>query len=163
MENEKFISVIKAHQKLIYKVCYSYCSNQDHRKDLQQEILLQLWRSFSKFDGRVKMSTWIYRIALNTAISFYRKGQKHSHKAEALDESIISISNIEISEEKDENLALLFHFIEQLNEMDKALVLLYLDGNKYSEIGDVLGILESNVATKLSRIKKKLKSQFSNI
>ena len=163
MEKDKFISVIKTHQKLIYKVCYSYCSNQDHRKDLQQDILLQLWRSFSKFDGRVKMSTWIYRVALNTAISFYRKDQKHDHKTDVFDEQIISISDTEVELEKDENLALLLHFIEQLNEMDKALVLLYLDGNKYSEIGDVLGLSESNVATKLSRIKKKLKAQFSNI
>ena len=163
MEKDKFISVIKDNQRLIYKICYSYCSNQENRKDLQQEILLQLWSSFSKFDGRVKISTWIYRIALNTAISFYRKDSKHSKKSDSLDESIISISNLEIETEKDENISMLFHFIEQLNELDKALILLYLDDNKYNEIADILGISETNVATKVSRIKKRLKTQFSNI
>lgn len=163
MEKDKFISVIKDHQKLIYKICNTYCSNAYHRKDLQQEILLQLWRSFSKFDGRVKMSTWIYRIALNTAISFYRNDSKHTQNADPIDESIISISNDEIASEKDEDMALLFHFIERLDALDKALMLLYLDDNKYSEIGDILGISETNVATKISRIKKRLKVQFSNI
>lgn len=163
MEKDKFISVIKDNQKLIYKICYSYCSNQENRKDLQQEILLQLWSSFSKFDGRVKISTWIYRIALNTAISFYRKDSKHSEKSDSLDESIISISNLEIETEKDKNISMLFHFIEQLNELDKALILLYLDDNKYHEIADILGISETNVATKISRIKKRLKEHFCNI
>lgn len=162
MEKDKFISVIKENQKLIYKICYSYCSNQENRKDLQQEILLQLWNSFSKFDGRVKVSTWIYRIALNTAISYYRNDSKHNNKKDSLDESIISISNFEIEIEKDENIALLFQFIEQLNELDKALILLYLDDNKYKEIADILGVSETNVATKISRIKKRLRDQFTN-
>lgn len=163
MEKDKFISVIKENQKLIYKICYSYCSNQDNRKDLQQEILLQLWSSFPKFDGRVKVSTWMYRIALNTAISFYRNDCKHSNKRASIDESIISISDLEVDTEKDENIKLLFLFIEQLNELDKALILLYLDDNKYNEIADILGISETNVATKISRIKKKLKEQFTKV
>jgi len=78
VEEDKFISVIKDNQNLIYKICYSYCANTENRKDLQQEILMQLWNSFSKFDGRVKISTWIYRIALNTAISFYRNDCRYS-------------------------------------------------------------------------------------
>lgn len=163
MEKDKFISVIKDNQKLIFKICYSYCSNQETRKDLQQEILLQLWSSFSKFDGRVKISTWIYRIALNTAISFYRYDCKHSDKLESLDKLIISISNFEIETEKDENISMLYHFIEQLDKLDKALILLYLDDNKYRDIADILGISETNVATKISRIKKRLKEHFCNI
>ena len=163
MEKDKFISVIKDNQKLIFKICYSYCSNQETRKDLQQEILLQLWSSFSKFDGRVKISTWIYRIALNTAISFYRYDCKHSDRLESLDELIISISNFEIETEKDENISMLYHFIEQLDKLDKALILLYLDDNKYRDIADILGISETNVATKISRIKKRLKEHFCNI
>jgi len=163
VEKDKFISVIKDNQKLIFKICYSYCSNQETRKDLQQEILLQLWSSFSKFDGRVKISTWIYRIALNTAISFYRYDCKHSDRLESLDELIISISNFEIETEKDENISMLYHFIEQLDKLDKALILLYLDDNKYRDIADILGISETNVATKISRIKKRLKEHFCNI
>ena len=162
MEKEKFISVIKDNQNLIYKICYSYCSNAENRKDLQQEILIQLWNSFSKFDGRVKLSTWIYRIALNTAISFYRNDCKHSDKKVSIDASIISLSNFEYVPEQDENITMLYQFIEKLNEMDKALILLYLDDNKQKDIAEVLGISETNVATKISRIKKILKGQFRN-
>ena len=162
MEKDKFISVIKDNQNLIFKICYSYCSNPENRKDLQQEILLQLWNSFSKFDGRVKISTWIYRIALNTAISYYRNDCKHKDKKVTIDASIISLSNFESESEQDENIVMLYQFIERLDEMDKALILLYLDDNKYKDIADILGISETNVATRISRIKKNLKEQFSN-
>ena len=162
MEKDKFISVIKDNQNLIYKICYSYCANTENRKDLQQEILMQLWNSFSKFDGRVKISTWIYRIALNTAISFYRNDCKHKGKKVTIDASFISLSNFESESEQDENIVMLYRFIERLDEMDKALILLYFDDNKYKDIAEILGITETNVATKISRIKKSLKEQFSN-
>jgi RNA polymerase sigma factor (sigma-70 family) len=162
VEKDKFISVIKDNQNLIYKICYSYCSNQENRKDLQQEILMQLWSSFSKFDGRVKISTWIYRIALNTAISFYRNASKHRDKKVIIDASIISLSNFGYVPEQEENIARLYLFINNLNEMDKALILLYLDDNKYKDIAEILGISETNVATKINRIKKILKEQFNN-
>jgi len=159
---DKFISVIKDNQNLIFKICHSYCSNPDNRKDLQQEILMQLWNSFSKFDGRVKISTWIYQIALNTAISFYRNDRKRKDKNVTIDASVISLSNFEYAPEQDENVTMLYQFIENLNAMDKALILLYLDDNKYKDIADILGISETNVATKISRIKKILKEKFSN-
>ncbi len=162
LEKDKFISVIKDNQKLIFKICYSYCSNTENRKDLQQEILLQLWKSFSKFDGRVKISTWIYRIALNTAISFYRNDTKYSRKKVTIDPSIITLSNFEYTPEQEENIFMLYQFINNLNDMDKALILLYLDDNKYKDIAEILGISETNVATKINRIKKILKEQFRN-
>lgn len=161
MEKDKFIAVIKNNQNLIFKICYSYCSNPENRKDLQQEILIQLWNSFTKFDGRAKISTWIYRIALNTAISYYRNDCRHKAKKLTIDETIISLSNIEYNPEQDENIVMLYHFINKLNDMDKALILLYLDDNKYKEIAEILGISETNVATKINRIKKNLKEQFS--
>lgn len=162
MEKETFISVIKDNQNLIYKICYSYCSNVQNRKDLQQEILIQLWNSFSKFDGRVKISTWIYRIALNTAITYYRNDSKHTSRNISIDASIITLSSFEADSGENENVAMLYQFIESLNELDKALILLYLDDNKYKDIADILGISETNVATKISRIKKSLKEKFSN-
>jgi len=163
VEKDKFISVIKDNQNLIFKICYSYCSDSENRKDLQQEILIQLWNAFTKFDGRVKISTWIYRIALNTAISFYRKDCKHKDKKVTIDASIISLSNLESDgSEIDMKIVMLYQFIERLNEMDKALILLYLDDNKYKDIADILGISETNVATKINRIKKNLKEKFSN-
>ncbi len=162
MEKEAFISTIKDHQKLIFKICFSYCSNPENRKDLQQEILIQLWSSLSKFDGRVKISTWIYKVALNTAIFYYRNDFKHNGKKVPIDASIISLSNAEPDLELDENIVRLYHFIGRLNEMDKALILLYLDDNKHKDIAEILGLSETNVATKISRIKKILKEQFSN-
>jgi RNA polymerase sigma-70 factor (ECF subfamily) len=162
LETDKFISVIRDNQNLIFKICYSYCSNAEKRKDLQQEILIQLWNSFAKFDGRVKISTWIYRIALNTAISFYRTDYKHIAQKASIDDPSISISNFEYVPEQDENIAMLYRFIEHFNEMDKALILLYLDDNKYKVIAEILGISETNVATKINRIKKTLKEQFNN-
>lgn len=163
MEKDKFISVIKDNQNLIYKICFSYCSNPEHRKDLQQEILMQLWKSFSKFDGRVKISTWIYRIALNTAITYFRNDCKHKDRNVSIDTLIISLSSFESdSSVEDEQIALLYQFIERLNAMDKALILLYLDDNKQKDIADILGITETNVATKISRIKKNLREQFQN-
>ena len=119
LEKDKFISVIKANQNLIYKICCSYCSNLENRKDLQQEILIQLWNSFTRFDGRVKISTWIYQVALNTAISFYRNGCKHKDKKVTIDASIISQSDFEYVPDQEENIAMLYQFIENLNEMDK--------------------------------------------
>jgi len=160
MSKENFIATIKDNQNLIYKVCYTYCYNIDLRKDLEQEILLQLWRSFSNFDGRVKVSTWMYRIALNTAISFLRNDKKFENQKLSFDESIITFPTNEYEIEQDENVSLLYEFINQLNELDKALILLYLDNFKYKEISAVLGITESNVATKMQRIKNNLKSQF---
>jgi RNA polymerase sigma factor (sigma-70 family) len=163
VEKDTFISVIKDNQKLIFKICNSYCNNAENRKDLEQEILLQLWKSFKKFDGRVKISTWIYRIALNTAITFYRNDCKLNGKTVSIDGSIITLSNFECDSELNENISILYQLINKLDELDKALMLLYLDDNKYKEIADILGISESNVATKINRIKKSFKKQMSNI
>lgn len=138
MEKDKFISIIKNNQNLIFKICCSYCSNSEDQKDLQQEILIQLWNSLKKFDGRVKISTWIYRIALNTAISFYRKGSKQKEKTVTIDASIISLFIFEPDSEQDEKIILLYKFIERLNEMDKALILLYLDDNSYKDMAEYL-------------------------
>ena len=95
VEKDRFISIIQDNQKLIFKICYSYCRNHENRKDLEQEILIQLWKSFKKYDGRVKISTWIYRIALNTAISFYRNDCKVNGNRLPINESIISLSDID--------------------------------------------------------------------
>lgn len=162
MEKNKFIQIIKENQNLVFKICYSYCHDSEDRKDLEQEIILQLWKSFKKFDGRVKISTWMYRVALNTAISFYRKTSNHNKKHLPIDESIISLPNIEKTTDLEENISLLYKSIDKFNKIDKALMLLYLDNNKYKDIAEILGISETNVATKISRIKNELKKQFNN-
>jgi RNA polymerase sigma factor (sigma-70 family) len=159
VEKEQFVSLMKEHRNLIFKICHSYCANAENRKDLQQEIFIQLWKSFKKFDGRVKFSTWIYKVALNTAIFYYRKDSKHNNsKTVSLDAELITLTSHE--PEADENIILLYKFIGQLNDLDKALILLYLDDNKQKDIAEILGLSETNVATKISRIKKNLKEQF---
>ncbi len=162
MEKEKFIEIITTNQNLLFKICNSYCSNSDYRKDLEQEILLQLWNSFKKFDGRVKITTWIYKIALNTAISHYRKDCKRIDKPVDTDKYIISLPDFEYDSQKDEKIAIVYKLIEKMTRLDKALILLFLDNYKHKEIAEILGISESNVATKISRIKKSLKEQISN-
>jgi len=155
---ERFQTVVDQHKKILYKVCNSYCRNRDDRDDLAQEIIIQLWRSFGKFDERYRFSTWMYRIALNVAISFYRRENTRTryvisdeqHLLEAVDEA----------KDQPEEIRFLYEFIDGLDPLNKALVLLYLDGNNYQEIAEVLGISETNVATKISRLKSKMKQEF---
>jgi RNA polymerase sigma factor (sigma-70 family) len=165
-KKEIFIKTIDKHKRIIYKIVNSYCPNKDDRKDLEQEIIIQLWNSFDKYDDTYKYSTWMYRIALNVAISFYRKERKWSAKSHFYnEESIFRIEEEETEDatELDYHLKLLQEFIHSLNELDKALMLLYLEEKSYEEIAEILGITKTNVATKISRIKIKLKNKFQNI
>jgi len=162
VEKEKFIEIVTTNQNLIFKICNSYCSNSEYRRDLEQEILMQLWKSFKKFDGRVKITTWIYKIALNTAISHYRKDCKRIDKPVGIDNSVFLLPDFEYDSQIDEKIAILYKLVKQLSRLDKALMLLYLDNYKHKDIAEILGISESNVATKISRIKKSLKEQISN-
>lgn len=161
-KKEKFIKLLDSNKRIIYKIVNSYCQDKDDRKDLEQEIVIQLWNSFGKYDSNYKYSTWMYRIALNVAISFYRKQKKWQSKHTLhLEESLLNIESEEkYNIELDENLKLLQQFINKLDELNKALILLYLDGKKYEEIADVLGISKTNVATKISRLKIKLSKEF---
>jgi len=158
-----FITTIDTHKKIIYKIVNSYCKNSEDRKDLEQEIIIQLWNSFDRYNTEYKYSTWMYRIALNVAISFYRKEKKWSAKSDFYnEESIFSIVEEKSKEETelDYHLKLLQEFIHNLNELNKALMLLYLEEKSYEEIAEILGITTTNVATKISRIKLKLKNEF---
>ncbi len=165
-KKEKFIKTIDDHKKIIYKIVNSYCQNKEDRKDLEQEIIIQLWNSFDNYNNDYKYSTWMYRIALNVAISFYRKEKKWSIKNDFYSEESIFKNEEETSEEQtglDYHLKLLQEFIHNLNELNKALILLYLEEKSYDEIAEILGITKTNVATKISRIKLKLKKEFQNI
>ncbi|MCD7964128.1 MAG: sigma-70 family RNA polymerase sigma factor [Rikenellaceae bacterium] len=161
MEREQFIGIIQENKNLIYKICRTYCSGPELRKDLEQEIIMNLWNSFEKFDGRVKISTWMYRVALNTAISFYRREKKHQEKKTSIDTNIL-VYPAEYDSEHEAHIKILYRFIDRQNQLDKALILLYLDNIKYSEIASILGISETNVATKISRIKNKLREQITS-
>jgi RNA polymerase sigma factor (sigma-70 family) len=156
---ELFISVINANKGIIYKVARSYCKNSENRNDLVQEITIQLWKSFGSYNEQYELSTWIYRIALNVAISYYRK-DKRTFSA-PLTESIIALIQDEEPGDLEENVLLLYQFINELDGLNKALMLLYLDSKSHKEMAEVLGISESNVATKIGRIKENLKKKFT--
>ncbi|HXO36202.1 MAG TPA: sigma-70 family RNA polymerase sigma factor [Candidatus Acidoferrales bacterium] len=155
---ERFQTVVDQHKKILYKVCNSYCRNRDDRDDLAQEIIIQLWRSFGKFDERYRFSTWMYRIALNVAISFHRRENTRTRYVISDEERLLEA--IDETKDQPEEIRFLYEFIDGLDPLNKALVLLYLDGNNYQEIAEVLGISETNVGTKISRLKSKMKQEF---
>lgn len=159
-ENKKaFEKVIQANQGIIFKVVNTYCARPDDRDDLAQEIMLQLWKSFGKYDTKYKISTWMYRVALNVAISFYRKNQVWQNLHTPVQETMPHPAE-EDSESHEQQLALLDQFIQELKELDKALMLLYLEKKGQQEIAEILGISVANVSTKIVRIKEKLKHRF---
>ena len=154
---ERFQSLVDEHKKILYKVCNSYCRNRDARDDLAQEIIVQLWRSFERFDKRYRFSTWMYRIALNVAISFYRSESTRTRLVISDEEQLVQA--VDAPESEPEEIAMLYRFIDGLDPLNKALALLYLDGNTYTEIASVLGISETNAATKINRLKNKMRHE----
>lgn len=161
---EKFLELFEQNKHILYKVANSYCREPDDRPDLIQEILIQLYLSFEKFDGRVKFSTWMYRIALNVAISFYRSDRQYFKNTALIDDFVTELGFVDksLSEAGDE-LRLLYQAINNLDEMNRALILLYMDGYKYTEIADLTGISETNVSTRISRIKSKFQKDLEII
>jgi RNA polymerase sigma factor (sigma-70 family) len=154
---ERFQARLEEHKKILYKICNSYCRDRDARDDLAQEIIIQLWQSFGKYDESRRFSTWMYRIALNVAISFYRRERTRTRHVISDEEHVLEAANE--TESQSEEMRILYQFIEGLDPLNKALVLLYLDGNNYQEIAEVVGISETNVATKISRLKSKMKQE----
>jgi RNA polymerase sigma factor (sigma-70 family) len=152
---QRFQTLIEEHKGILYKVCNSYCRNRDDREDLAQEIAVQLWRSFGTFDEHWRFSTWMYRVALNVAISFYRRESTRVRNVVPAGGRLLD--TVEAPAAPSGAVAALYRFIEQLEPLKKALVLLYLDGNSYREIAEVLGISETNVATKINRLKKEMR------
>jgi RNA polymerase sigma factor (sigma-70 family) len=151
----EFIQMINAHRGIIYKVCNLYAPDKDDKKDLFQEIVLQLWKSFPSFRNESKLSTWMYRVALNTAISSFRKEIKKPERL-SLSQAEFQIPDIGNLADENENLLLLQQAILQLTKIERALIMLYLEEKSYQEIGEIMGITHSNVGVKLNRIKMKL-------
>ncbi|MFL9483229.1 RNA polymerase sigma factor [Chitinophagaceae bacterium LWZ2-11] len=163
-DKEEFLRLIQDNRGIILKICNSYCRNKSDREDLAGEIIYQLWKSGKSFNTDYKFSTWMYRVALNAAISFYRK-EKRTAPSVAFTEEHFDYHTPEndANDTTEENINLLQQFINELKELDRALILLYLEAKSYNEIAEILGISETNVATKISRIKDKLKQNFSKI
>jgi RNA polymerase sigma factor (sigma-70 family) len=150
-----FIEMINTHRGIIIKVCNLYERDHDGRKDLFQDIVLQLWRSFDGFRHEAQFSTWMYRVALNTAISSLRKRTRRSATASLTDAEL----NIpDLANQRDERLAIMHESIQALSNIEKAIILLYLEEKSYTEIGNIMGITASNVGVRINRIKTKLEN-----
>ena len=153
----KFVTELENNQNIVHKVCSLYTNDRDSHNDLFQEITIQLWKAFPKFRGEAKFSTWMYRVALNTAITLYRKS-KRSIKTQDFDKVLYKIKTDEYDDTEEKQLKLIYGAVKQLNDIDKALVFLYLEDKNYSEICQTLGITEVNARVKMNRIKNKLKT-----
>lgn len=154
----RFEQLIQDHRGIVFKVANAYCREAEDRKDLAQEIVAQVWRAYPSYDEARRFSTWMYRIALNVAISFRRKAAFRERHTAAVDP--VALANMaDPLREPDPQVRELYRVIDTLDGLNRALVLLYLEGYDHKEIGFVLGISEANVATKLSRVRQRLREE----
>lgn len=153
----QFVTELEQNQNIVHKVCSLYTNNRDAHNDLFQEITIQLWKAYPKFRGDSKFSTWMYRVALNTAITLYRKSKKQP-KTQDFDSVVYRIKSEEYDPTEQQQINLMYSAVKQLGDIDKALVFLYLEDKNYKEIAETLGISEVNARVKMNRIKTKLKA-----
>lgn len=159
-QRQHFQEIIEQHKGILFKVARTYCQDEDDRQDLIQEIMIQIWLSIHKYNGQYKMSIWLYRISLNVAISFYRKNNTRTNKYTMLNDQTVQLPT-EDNYQKEQQLNLLDQFINELKEIDKALMILYLEDKSHTEIAEIMGMTVSNIGTRVGRIKEKLKQRFS--
>lgn len=153
---KEFLHIIQKNQGIIHKVCNIYCDTEDDRNDLFQEIVVQLWRSYPNFRRESKVSTWMYRVALNTAITSFKKSKRRP------DQNRLTYENFQIEDESydtetEEQIKHLHKAVQNLTGIEKSIVLLYLENKKYEEIAEITGITQNYVRVKMNRIKKKLR------
>jgi RNA polymerase sigma-70 factor, ECF subfamily len=153
---EAFVGLVSDHRGMLYKVCRLYCFTPPDRQDLFQEIVFQLWRSYPSFRGEARISTWLYRIALNTAISGLRK-QRGLITTVDPGRLPAELQDIQYPEEKEQQIQALYAAIEQLTEVERALTMLYLENKSYQEMEEILGISQNNLRVKMNRIRDKLR------
>ena len=152
-----FINTIREHEGIIYKITRIYFEDEEDQKDLYQEIVFQLWKSYDSFNSKSKWSTWMYRVALNTAISFLKKDQTKLKKSSS--EQLENFKMEPFDPVMEERIAWLYRSIQDLNVVEKGIILLYLEGRNHEEISNITGFSTTNIGTRISRIKQKLKNQ----
>jgi RNA polymerase sigma-70 factor (ECF subfamily) len=157
---KNFLDLLEKNQKIIHKICRIY-SNEEEYKDLFQEIVIQLWKSYSSFKGESKFTTWMYSVSLNTAMSLFRKVKKHETNIN-IELVQDKIKHDEINDDDEIKVKKMYQAIHQLNDVDKALIMMYLDDKDYSEISRILGITEGNARVKMNRARNKLKQLIKN-
>ncbi|MHC4726334.1 MAG: RNA polymerase sigma factor [Planctomycetota bacterium] len=156
VRKSRFLELVEQNQDIVHKICGLYAVNMDERKDLSQEIVCQLWKSYKSFKGDSKFTTWMYKVALNTALLNLRRYRLRV-RTESMKGHHGDIPAEIGDQEKHGNISRLYKAINQLRKFDRAIILLYLEQFSYREIAEVTGISESNVSVRLVRIKKKLK------
>nr|WP_297789629.1 RNA polymerase sigma factor [uncultured Allomuricauda sp.] len=156
----KFVKDIRANEGIIYKVSRLYSNTVEDQKDLFQEIVYQLWKSYGSFKENAKVSTWMYRVALNTAISSLKKEKRRGDRV-TMDNFLLN-RPYEVDTLTEERIALLYAHIKELSIVERGIILLHLEGKNYDEIATITGFTTTNVGTRLGRIKQKLKSQIKN-
>ena len=158
---EEFLQNITSNQAIIHKVTRIYCDNVDNRKDLFQEILIQLWKSYGSFKEQSKFSTWMYRVAINTAITAFKRGAKKNLKAQYV-KDLPPVADDEYDTDLEENLNMLHTAIGQLTGIEKSIILLYLEDKSYEEIAEILHTTVPAVESLLFRARQQLKKQLSD-
>ncbi len=153
----KFLSDFEKNQNIVHKICRMYTTSRDAHNDLFQEITIQLWKNYPKFRGDAKFSTWMYRVALNTAISLYRKSTR-SIQTHSISDFEYKVKAVDYDDTEEVQLKALYGAIHQLNDIEKALIFLYLEDKPYKEISETLGISNVNARVKMNRAKEKLKN-----
>ena len=148
------LTMLMDHSGIIHKLSYMYSNSQEEYEDLRQEIYYQLTNSFDSYKGNSKLSTWVYKVALFTALAFLRKRPKATTSLDLLPE-------IPAEESTDENWSLVIEALKNLPDTDKSIIFLYLEDKSYKEMAEILGLSESNIGVKLNRIKKKLRDHFN--
>ncbi|MGB5370223.1 MAG: sigma-70 family RNA polymerase sigma factor [Flavobacteriaceae bacterium] len=159
VKEEAFVEMIKQNEGVIFKITTIYADNADDQKDLYQDIVYQLWKSFDSFREEAKISTWMYRVAMNTALTRIRKKKRQGNQV-SIDKVVLQ-QTAQDDSGFEERLKQVYASIHQLNALEKGLILLLLEGKNYAEISEITGLTPSNVGTRLSRIKQKLKSKIN--
>lgn len=149
-----FIALVEEHKRIIYKVCYVYATDKENLNDLYQEVVINLWNAYPRFRGECAASTWVYRIGLNTCISFFRKSKSRPEVVPIT----VDLEAFADEEDKTASLRELYRMINSLGQLERALILLWLEERSYQEIADIIGISKNNVAVRLNRIREKLRA-----
>ncbi len=157
--NSEFLNTIKENDAIIYKLVRIYAEQIDDQQDLYQEIIYQLWKSYKTFEGKSKISTWIYKVALNTSLAYINLKKKHAGKVE-MNDSLLQIED-KTDTVLDDRITEMYQKIRKLNEIDRAIIFLFLEGKDYEEIAAIIGFTNSNVGTRLNRIRQKLKNELT--
>ena len=160
-DQEHFVQFINNNEGILFKVSALYANSEPDAQDLRQEMVYQLWRSFDSFQGNSKRSTWMYRVALNTALVYVKKKKKQVTGDSEINEELLRQKD-DTDAIEEEQIKKLYATIKKLKEVDRGIIMLYLEGKSHDEIAEIIGFTTTNIGTRIGRIKKKLKTHIRN-